>query len=209
MQDLARILSHPSLSSPPLARRVPVPKRPHNPTSQPLGCPLSLSPCPCSGRPRDSPPRAPPLLSASPTKQARAVASLHLACFPGETPPSPVHHHRQATPNPLRTCRSRHSPDFYPTLTSHHSRTCTRAPHHPSTPLAQTLPLSHPLQCRPCGRTPARRYDWTTCASVTAPLDTRVLPRNRLPRTPGCCTATPPPTPANARPEHHDHPCQP
>jgi hypothetical protein len=159
MQDLAKILSHPSLSSPPLARHVPVPKRPHNPTCQPLGCSLSLSPRPCSGRPRDSPPRAPPLLSASLTKRARAVASLHLTCFPGETPPSPMHHHRQATPNPLRTRLSRHAPDFYPMLTLRHSRSRTRAPHHPSTPLAQPLPLSRPLQCRPRGRTPMCQRD--------------------------------------------------
>jgi hypothetical protein len=155
-QDLARSSPHLSLPSHPLTRRVPGPSRLPCPTCQPRGYTLAPTVDHAPDREPGRAPRSPPLLHVSPTKRTHAPAPLHLACSPGEATPSPVHHTRQATPNPLQTRRPGHAPVLYPTPTLGRFHSRTQALHLLSTLLAQTLTPSRPLDRRGHRRPPAR-----------------------------------------------------
>jgi hypothetical protein len=109
------------------------------------GTPYPSPHCLALARGWDRPPRSPPLLSVLPTKPPCTSLSLIFAESPDEPATPPVHHCHLSTPNPCRPRHSGHDPILHPTHISGRFQPCIRAQHSPTTPLAQPLSFSRPL----------------------------------------------------------------
>jgi hypothetical protein len=180
-QDLAKISSSHHHPAHPLTRRVHRPRGLPSPTCQPQGCALPLSPLPRSGSRLDRPPRSPPLLSALPTKPPHASLSLIFVESPGEPATSLLHHRHQSTPQPVLATsfwtRPR-SPPYAHLRSNSTMHSSSALPHDPSG--AAPLPLSPIKPPWLSSNTCARRRDRTVGTTVSAPLDTRMLPNTAL-----------------------------
>jgi hypothetical protein len=133
---------------------------------------------PALARGRGRAPRVPPLLSALLTKLPSTSLSLHIAESPGKPATPPVHHRHKSTPNPLSAHHHGHIPILYPTPPFGRFHSCIRAPQHPTTPLAQSLSLSRPLDLVARRRTPAPCYHIRTVGmTVSTPPDVRIPPK--------------------------------